>query len=47
MYQLQFRTTPEERQAIIQQAQAMAEWHNNQGMMNGQPGTEDQTDQQQ
>ena len=41
------RTTPEEREALIQQAQAMAEMAQQQGMTNGQPGTEDQTDQQQ
>ena len=42
------RTTPEERQALIQQAQQMAQMAQQEGMMNGQgPGTEDPIPQQQ
>ena len=42
------RTTPEERQALIQQAQQMAQMAQQEGMMDGQgPGTEDQIPQQQ
>ena len=42
------RTTPEERQALIQQAQQMAQMTQQEGMMDGQgPGTEDQIPQQQ
>tara|TARA_B100001939_G_scaffold116602_1_gene101072 strand:- start:1759 stop:3333 length:1575 start_codon:yes stop_codon:yes gene_type:complete len=42
------RTTPEERQALIQQAQQMAQMAQQEGMMDGQgPGTEDPIPQQQ
>ena len=42
------RTTPEERQALLQQAQQMAQMAQQQGMMNGPgPGTEDQIPEQQ